>query len=175
MVLPPEEGHPEGELKNMPAKRKISALVADTFDGKLHIEWDPQAQVTPLGQLPFFIQFLKLGNLFQPWVDDCPLHYFSNNAPKKVNVLGSFLLSILSGHTRYAHMTSLMADQVNAQLLGMTKVVSDDGARRALQKIDEAAGIRWLQDSLSYCYGPLLSQPWILDNDVTVKPLYGCG
>ena len=54
MVLPPEEGHPEGELKNMPAKRKISALVADTFDGKLHIEWDPQAQVTPLGQLPFF-------------------------------------------------------------------------------------------------------------------------
>ncbi len=24
-----------------------------------------------------------------------------------------------------------------------------------------------------YCYSPLLSQPWILDADVTVKPLYG--
>ena len=36
-------------------KREISALVADTFDGKTHIESDPQAQVTPLGQLPIFL------------------------------------------------------------------------------------------------------------------------
>ena len=82
--------------------------------------------------------------MFQPWVDECPLSYVSNNAPKKVN----------------------------AKLLGMrSKVVSDDCARRALQKIDEAEGVRWLQDSLYYCYSPLLSQPWILDSDVTVKPL----
>ena len=47
---------------------------------------DPEAQVTPLGQLPFFIQYLKMGHLFQPWVDECPLHYTSNNAPKKINV-----------------------------------------------------------------------------------------
>ncbi len=70
-------------------------------------------------------------------------------------------------------MTSLMSDNVNAKLLGMTKVISDDCARRALQKIDETAGVRWLQESLYYCYSPLLSQPWILDSDVTVKPLYG--
>ncbi|NOR80230.1 MAG: transposase [Methyloprofundus sp.] len=173
MVLPPKTIHPEGDREIAFPKRKISALVADTFDGKIHIEWDPQAQVTPLGQLPFFIQFLKMGHLFQPWVAECPLHYTSNNAPKKVDVLGSFLLSILSGHTRYAHMTSLMTDSVNASLLGMSKVISDDSARRALQKIDENEGIRWLQDSLYYCYSPLLSQSWILDSDVTVKPLYG--
>ena len=173
MVLPPKVIHPEGDKEIVFTKRKISALVADTFDGKIHIEWDPQAQVTPLGQLPFFIQFLKMGHLFQPWVDECPLHYTSNNAPKKVDVLGSFLLSILSGHTRYTHMTSLMTDSVNAKLLGMSKVVSDDCARRALQKIDEDKGVRWLQESLYYCYTPLLSQPWILDSDVTVKPLYG--
>jgi hypothetical protein len=173
MVLPPKVTHPEGGPEIVFNKQEISALVADTFDGKIHIEWDPQAQVTPLGQLPFFIQFLKMGHLFQPWVDHCPLRYVSNNAPKKVNVLGSFLLSILSGHTRYAHMTSLMADSVNAKLLGMSKVVSDDCARRALQRIDEDNGVRWLQDSLYYCYSPLLSQPWILDTDVTVKPLYG--
>jgi hypothetical protein len=50
----------------------------------------------------------QVGHLFKPWVDDCPLSYASNNAPNKVNVLGSFLLSILAGHTRYAHLTSLM-------------------------------------------------------------------
>jgi len=171
MVLPPKTIHPKGEREISLKKREIAGLIADTFDGKIHIEGDPQAQVTPLGQLPFFIQYLKVGHLFEPWVEDCPLSYASNNAPKKVNILGSFLLSILSGHTRYAHLTSLMGDTVNARLLGMTKVISDDSARRALYKIDEADGIHWLQDHLFRCYSPLLSQPWILDADVTVKPL----
>jgi hypothetical protein len=46
----------------------------------------------------------------------------------------SLLLSILAGHNRYAHITSLMGDTVNSTLMGMTKVVSDDSARRALWK-----------------------------------------
>ena len=145
----------------------------ETFDGKVRVEWDPDASVSPLGQLPFFIQFLKAGQRFEPWVDDCPLTYQSNNAPDKRDVLGSFLLSILSGHTRYAHIASIANDTVNTQLLGMKKVVSDDSARRALQKMDEYQGIGWLQEHLYSCYEPLLTTPWILDVDVTVKPLYG--
>ena len=95
MVLPPKVIHPKGDTKLNLKKRELSALIADTFDGKIHIEWDTQAQVTPLGQLPFFIQYLKMGHLFEPLVDQCPLTYASNNAPKKVNVLGSFFLSHL--------------------------------------------------------------------------------
>ncbi len=34
-------------------------------------------------------------------------------------------------------------------------------------------GINWLQTHLDACVAPLLSAPWILDVDVTVKPLYG--
>jgi len=52
----------------------------------------------------------------------------------------------------------------------MNKVVSDDSARRALQKIDEAQGIRWLQKHLYLSYAPLLKTPWILDADVTLQP-----
>jgi hypothetical protein len=173
MILPPKVTHPTGEREIQLKKREIPALVADTFAGKIHIEWDPQAQVTPMGQLPFFIQFLKVGGLFTPWVDECPLTYSSNNAPNKVDVLGSYLLSILAGHTRYRHLTSLKGDTVNASLLGMEKIVSEDSARRALKKIPEKEGIRWLQTHLSHCYSPLLSQPWILDMDVTVKTIYG--
>jgi len=143
MVLPPKAIHPVGEAK-LPAKTALfEAVEVDTYAGKVHIEWDQDAAVTPIGQLPFFIQFLKLGGRFDPWVKDCPLHYQSNNAPKKVDVLGSLFLSILSGHNRYAHITNLMSDRVNAQLLGMGKVVSDDSARRGLKKIPEESGINW--------------------------------
>jgi hypothetical protein len=65
--------HPEG-ASNSSVKRDLKApLEVDTFDGKVHVEWDPDASVTPLGQLPFFIQFLTVGKRFDPWIDDCPL------------------------------------------------------------------------------------------------------
>lgn len=173
MLLPPKSIHLAGE-SNLPVKVTESELLEiDTFDGKLHIEWDPNARVTPIGQLPFFIQFLKLGHRYLPWVEDCPLDYESNNAPSKTDVLGSLLLSVLSGHTRYAHLTTLVCDQVNPQLLGMSKVVSDDSARRALLKIEEEPGIAWLEKHLQSSYEPLLQTPWILDTDVMVKCLYG--
>lgn len=126
--------HPEGEDKLLTKPIVSTAIEVDTFDGKVHIEWDPDATVTPMGQLPFFIQFLKLGHRLEPWVDDCPLEYMSNNAPKKLDLLGSLLLSILSGHNRYSHITTLLGDKVNPSLLGMNKVVSDDSARRGLKK-----------------------------------------
>lgn len=52
-------------------------------------------------------------------------------------------------------------------------MVSEDAARRALKKIEEAAGIAWLEQHLSKTTQPLLSTPWILDLDSTVKCLYG--
>lgn len=173
MASPFKSPHPKGEESADNKQVLPGGAEVDTFAGKLQVEWDPSASVTPLGQLPFFIQFLKIGGRFDPWVNDCPLHYQSNNAPEKVDVLGSLFLSILSGHRRYAHITNLMSEQVNSKLLGMNKVVSDDSARRALHKIDEACGISWLQNHLHACYEPLLQTPWILDVDITVKPLYG--
>jgi len=173
MVLPPKALHPAGEAV-LAEKRPLStAIEVETFAGKVHVEWDPTAAVTPIGQLPFFIEFLKLGHRFHPWVEQCPLHYESNNAPKKIDVLGSLFLSILSGHNRYAHLTALRGDSVNTKLLGMSKVISDDSAIRALKRMGETVTIQWLQNHLQSCYEPLLSTPWILDVDVTVKPLYG--
>ena len=169
--LPPL--HPLGEAIATEIAVGTMPLAVDTFGGKLHVEWDPEAAVTPMGQLSFFIQFLKYGNLFLPWVESCPLHYISNNSSKKVDVLGTILLSVLSGHYRFAHIARLAGDDVNRQLLGMHKIISDDSVCRALKKIDEQKGAQWLQRHLQYCWGPLLSVPWILDADVTVKPLFG--
>ena len=55
----------------------------------------------------------------------------------------------------------------------MRRVMSEDSVRRALSRIDEAAGVDWLQRHLDYTFRPLLGEPWILDVDTTVKPLYG--
>src|SRR5690349_22097558 len=161
--------HPAGE---QPEVEEWSA-VADTFAGRVHIEWDTTAPVTPLGQLPFFIEYLKQGGLFDGWLADCPLSFTSPNAPRKRDVLGTLLLSVLAGHRRYAHVTALRCDAVNPPLLGMSKVVSEDALRRALAKIDESAGMQWLQAHLDYCVRPLLDESWVLDVDATIKPLYG--
>jgi hypothetical protein len=176
----PTRVHPKGEPTDKPVKSEAGlpdvgsqAVRVETFGGAVHVEWDPQSAVTPIGQLAFFIDFLKTADLFEPWVEQCPLSYKSNNAPFKRDVLGTILLSILEGHDRYAHITSLRADTVNPRLLGMSKVVSEDSARRSFQRVDAAACASWQQSHLRRCYEPLLYEPWILDIDSTVKPLYG--
>jgi hypothetical protein len=68
-------------------------------------------------------------------------------------------------------MTALRCDPVNPPLLGMEQVVSEDAVRRAFDKIEEPGGMAWLQEHLDYVTRPLLSEPWILDIDTTVKPL----
>ena len=95
--------------------------------------------MTPLGQLPFFIHFLKVSGLFDALIADCPLRYVSPNAPRTRDVLGTTMLSILAGHKRYAHIAALRFDAVLPELLGMKKVVSEDAVRRALKAIERDA------------------------------------
>lgn len=173
MSYPMDPVHQNGESNVENQQNKPLSLPIDTFNGRIHVEWDPEAYVTPNGQMPFFTEFLKTAGLFDSWVEDCPLHFFSNNASKKRDVLGTFLLSILSGHTRYAHITALRSDRVNPPMLGMSKVVSEDAARRAIKKIDEKEGAIWLESHLKKSYEQLLSIPWIMDIDSTIKTLYG--
>ncbi len=162
-----------GDSISSPPTDKTDRIAVDTFAGKVHVEWDSTAAVTPMGQLAFFIDFLKTGGIYEPWVADCLLHYTSPNAPEKRDLLGTVLLSVLAGHHRYSHMTSVRSDNVNPALLGMTKVVSEDTVRRGFKQMDEHAGISWLTEHMRRCYESLLCMPWIMDGDTTVKPLYG--
>ncbi len=94
-------GQPSVEHAEMPA-----GIGIDSFTGPVRVEWDREAALTALGQLSFFIDFLKTAGLFEASVADCPLHYSSPNAPKTRDILGTAMLSILSGHTRYAHIAT---------------------------------------------------------------------
>ena len=166
------ELHPSGEQPVVDLSSD-SPVPIDTYAGRIEIDWDPEASVTPLGQLPFFVEYLKQAGLFDGWVAGCPLRYTSPNAPTCRDLLGTVLLSILSGHRRYAHITALRSDRVSPDLLGMKRVLSEDAVRRGFEKIDPVQGARWLQEQLDYATRPLLGEDWILDVDTTVKPLYG--
>jgi hypothetical protein len=72
--------HPTGEPKNGALVPVSGPVAVDTFGGRVHVEWDPEAAVTPLGQLPFFTEYLRVSGLFDPWVEDCPLEWTSPNA-----------------------------------------------------------------------------------------------
>lgn len=159
---------------HLPEKAEPTRAAVDTFAGRIHVEWDPEAAVTPMGQLPFFIEFLKVSGLFDALVADCPLRYTSPNAPEVRDVLGTLLLSTLAGHKRYAHVTNIRSDGVNPGLLGMSKVVSEDSVRRGLAGFDETEAIDWLDRHLGHSTHPVLPLgSWILDTDNTVTPLYG--
>ena len=139
---------------------------------RFQVKWVPEAAVSGLGQMPFFIEFLKSSGLFDKWVEECPLGYVSPNAPRKRDVLGTVLLSVLSGHWRYSHISAIRGDGVNPELLGMKKVASEDSVRRALIAMKEEKSELWMKQQLKASYFPLLEEPWILDIDSTVKPLY---
>src|SRR3954447_10450945 len=164
--------HPTGDSSN-PQLIPSEPMAVDTFGGKVFIRWDPDASVTALGSVAYFIDFLKTNGLWERWVEDCPLHYRSPNAPPKQDILGTVMLSVLAGHKRYAHISTVRSDSVLPGLLGMKRVRSEDAVRRAFQQGEEQPWTAWTRQHLTATYEPLLKERWILDMDATVKPLYG--
>jgi hypothetical protein len=162
-----------------------------TPGGRIHVRWDEKGSATALGQLGFFAEFLEETGLFERWVKGCPLVYVSPNAPERGDVLGTWLLSILDGQKRYAHVAGLRGDEVAPRILGMKKIIGDESLRRALARLAPCAGKReseeerkirearlaqseaWMDRALSESVSEALGTPWILDSDTTVKPLYG--
>ena len=166
-------------------------LCVSTPGGRFQVRWDENGSASALGQLAFFAEFLDVSGLFERWAASCPMSYTSNNAPEVRDVLGTWLLSILDGQHRYAHITGLRGDGVAPEILGMTKIISDESLRRALKHLapciadarsDEERGKReaqmarstaWMDGALKDSIWEALGSGWILDCDTTVKVLYG--
>ena len=115
--------HRPGEQSVVVGNGARAGVDVDSFAGPVRVEWDHEAPMTPHGQLVFFIDYLKTSGLFEALVADCPLRYASPNAPKKRDVLGTAMLSMLAGAKRYAHIAALRCDGVLPELLDMEKIV----------------------------------------------------
>lgn len=154
-------------------KQAQEAMTVDTPGGRIHVQWDHAASATPNAQLTFFAEFLAATGVYDTWVNTCPLNYTSPNAPAKKDVLGTWLLGILAGHNRYAHITALRSDAVSPQILGMNKIISEDALRRALARLSAQQSQDWLRPQLLASVQAALNTDWILDIDTTIKLLYG--
>lgn len=155
------------------ANEPTGELQVQTPGGKIFVEWDAQAPLTPVGQLVFFSQFLEVSGHLNSLCETCPVRLSSPNAPRTRDVVGTLLMGILCGHWRYSHLSGVRFDAVNPQLLAMGKVVSEDSARRFLAAMSREQSEIWLRGQLQACYGDLLVEPWVLDVDTTIKPIYG--
>lgn len=164
--------HPEGESV-FPQPAGPCSWPVDTPGGRFRAEWDDQSPVTREGSLLFFFQFLEAGGRWQHFLRDCPLTYTGNRGSGAKNVMGTVLLSVLNGHWRYAHINGVRGDGVNPGLLGMSGTVSEDAVRLSMYRIDETRGLDWVSTQILDSIPPVPGLPWIMDIDVTVKPLYG--
>lgn len=170
--------HHLGESPSSPAPGQNDTFAVATPGGIFHVTYDTEAEVSHLGGVVPFAQFLQASGLFSGWVADAPLSYASNRALDVRDILGSQLLSMISGHYRFAHITALRGDSVTPQLLGMKQVASEDAVRRAMLRLvkdaaDRERSMSWLRRHIQQTLRPLLGVPWTLDIDVTVKPVYG--
>ena len=118
-------------------KPELESFSVEKPGGRLHIRWDLEARATLNAQLEFFAEFLSATGVYQSWISSCPLHYASSSGGDrhKCDILGTWFLSILAGHQRYSHITALRGDGVSPQILGMSKMVSEDALRRALARM----------------------------------------
>jgi len=153
-------------------------FVVHTPGGVFHVNYDTEAEVSHLGGIVPFAQFLQASGLFAGLVADSPLTYASNRALGVTDILGTQVLSMICGHYRFAHITALRGDTVTPRLLGMQQVASEDAVRRAMLRLvkvakDQTKSMSWLRRHIQQTLGPMLGVPWTLDIDVTVKPVYG--
>jgi len=181
----------DSALQAQAQERVAEDLRLVTPGGRFQVRWDENGSATALGQLGFFAEFLEVSGVFARWMEGCPMSYTSPNAPTVVDVLGTWLLSILDGQRRYAHVAGLRGDEVAPQILGMNKIVSDESLRRALAHLapnqpkrcsEEERAARaaqlvkstaWMDAALDESTREALSTDWILDADTTVKLLFG--
>jgi len=143
------------------------------FGGKLDVSWNPESQVTQWGGLAYFVSYLKTSGLFDRLVEDAPFHYTSPNAPEVRDVVGTAVLAIVCGFSRYVHINRLRNDTVLAMLLGLGRIVCEDSVRRALKFADEHELDAWLSRHEKDVFDKLLSYEYVIDVDNTVKPIFG--
>ena len=118
-------------------RRFGGAVDIPAFGGRLEVNWAPGAKVTSAGGLAHFAMFLKASGLFDRLCGDFPVHHRSNNSCSNRDILGTAVLAILLGKTRYVHIEALRHDEAARELLGLGEVHYKGAVRPAAEVLAE--------------------------------------
>lgn len=181
MMLVPalqEIAHQPGDATPSREAGQDDTFRIQTPGGVFHVRYDTAGEVSHLGGMVPFAQFLSTSRLFDAWIEEAPLEYTSNRAHSVRDVLGTQVLALINGHYRFSHISALRGDQVVPSLLGMERVASEDSVRRGLIKmvrdvVNRTRSASWIRRHLFKTLETLMLMKWTLDIDVTVKPTYG--
>ena len=145
----------------------------NTLGGEFGCCWNDKTPLATSAHNALMSAFLKIGGVFERLVSTCPLHLTSPNAPTNRETIGTALVGMINGSSRYRHFDTLGGDAVTAEVFGLRKLMSCDSVRRNFKSIPEKEGLEWIWNENLNLVAPLLDQDYILDLDPTVKPLYG--
>ena len=85
------------------------------------------------------------------------------NAPDVRDIVGTAVLAIVCGFTRYVHINRLRNDTALAALLGLGRIVCEDSVRRALKSADGRELDAWLVRHEKDVFDRLLSFRYVID------------
>ena len=123
----------------MPSENQNApTLDIPAFGGRLDVCWDPNAEVTQWGGLCYLSAFLNVAGLLDRLVEDAPFVYTSNNSPGIRNLVGTIVLSILCGFTRYLHIVGRIITSGRRKMIRLTSSHAEfREIQEALAKIGE--------------------------------------
>jgi hypothetical protein len=108
----------------------------------------------PRRAVDLFLSVFAHWGRWKEFLARCPLKYTGNRGSGAAKVFGTVLLSVLSGHWRYAHINAVRGYGLNPGLLFIDGTVSEDVVRQAMMRITETQGLEWLNQQVVWSIAP---------------------
>ncbi|HEU0141271.1 MAG TPA: IS1380 family transposase [Bryobacteraceae bacterium] len=154
-----------------PVPREITALLSD----ERLILRETQRAVTPFGGIAVFISFLGKIGLVEAVRQHMPIRFKSPNQIQPTFTFTAFLVSVLVGARRFAHVSLLRGDRALHALLGITRFPTDDTIRNLFRRFGMGQVQRLFEPLAEWQMQrlPARDDGYTLDLDSTVFERYG--
>jgi hypothetical protein len=161
----------ESNTTDKPVPRLIDALLSD----ERLILRETRRAVTPFGGIAVFISFLTKIGFVEAVRQHMPIRLKSPNHIDPTFTFTAFLVSVLVGARRFAHVSLLRGDRALHALLGMTRFPTDDTIRNLFRRFGMGQVQRWFEPLAEWQMQrlPLRDEGYTLDLDSTVLERYG--
>jgi len=129
-------------------------------------------KAVPAAHLVSFLAFLADTGRFAALEESCPLAYTSPNAPTNGEFLQTWILAILHGCQRYAHVDAMRGGALDPLRIRPGRLLGEDALRRGMAAIAARGGGGWLSRHIAASVSPFLRDPWMLDIDIIRQPIF---